>query len=695
MNYLSRTIINFLKSKYRYINKGFLFILSLLIVLWVIPKETKFKYDYHIGKPWLHEELIAPFDFPVYKAESDLEKEKEAALSGFIPFFRYDEAITKGLNDEFLLTFERLWTQEKSSLPETEKIKSLQFSQQIFNNVLIKGIINISDVRRITDSPKIYLLSGTTAKLVDVDSLYSINKANEKIISDLNASREYDGRFLSEIIQNVIGYTVFYDEHSSEKNKTELLESISPTRGFVQNGEKIISRGELITDEKFQLLESFKKEYKESLGTADRYYLTILGQVMILSVLIIVVFLFIYNFRKKIYENNKKLFFIILQLVFTVLITKLIVGYDISLLYAVPVCITPIIVRAFFDTRLAIFIHVITVLIISSFAPNSYQFIIYHLIAGIVAVLSIVSLTKRAKLFYTTIYIFITYMAFYIGFLLVYDGSLKNLETSLIIQFGISSVLNLLAFPMIFMFEKLFGYATDFSLLELSNSNNPLLRELASKAPGTFQHSMQVAILAEEAAYRTDANALLVRAGALYHDIGKMYAPHYFTENQVKGINPHDELSFEESAGIIINHVIKGIEMAKKYNIPEYLIDFIRTHHGTKKTDFFYRMQMNEKQGETVASKFTYKGPLPFSKETAILMMADGVEAASRSLQAYDDENIDKMVDGIIDGQIADNQFYKSELTYKDTTLIRQVFKNKLKNIYHVRIAYPQLNKSV
>jgi len=357
----------------------------------------------------------------------------------------------------------------------------------------------------------------------------------------------------------------------------------------------------------------------------------------------------------------------------------------------IPVCITPIIIRAFFDTRLAIFVHVITVVLISNFAPNSYEFIIYHLIAGIVAVLSIISMTKRSQLFYTSLYIFGTYFIFYISFSLVFDGTLQGIDTSLFLQFAISSLLNLLAFPLIFFYERIFGFPTDFSLLELTNTNNPLLRELASKAPGTFQHSLQVATLAEEAAFLIGGNPLLVRAGALYHDIGKTYYPYYFIENQKSGINPHEDLSYEESAKIIISHIIKGVELAKRYKLPEYIIDFIRTHQGTKKTDFFYKMSLKENKPEDInIESFTYRGPLPFSKETTVLMMADAVEAASRSMKQYDEASIDELVERVIDNQIAENQFIRSEITFKDISDIKKVFKKQLLNIYHVRIAYPQ-----
>jgi len=666
-------------------------VLCLIIIVLLYPKSAKFKYEFHKGKPWLHNDLIAPFDFPIYKTDKEIENETNEQLKNLYVYYNYLDTVLNSAKEKFANQL-NIEIKEKSEI-NSDKFRNtyIEAGNQILETVFRTGIIKQSYAQDILNHDYLYLLIENTATKREYSSFYTINKANEVIDSMLTKFRDIDKNFILPLLQGSLGYNVIINEKITNKNKELLLQQISHIYGLIQNGEKIISKGELITPEKFNIIESLKKEYENQLGTTQHYYMIIAGQVMIVSLLLLVLFLFILNFRKKIYENNKKLLFIVLQIMLMVIITKIMVAYNISFLYAVPVCITPIIIRAFFDTRLAIFVHVITVVFISYFAPNSYEFIIYNLIAGIVAVLSIISMTKRSQLFYTTFYIFLTYLIFYIGFTLVFEGSLQSLERSLFLQFGISAVLNLSAFPLIFLYERLFGFPTDFSLLELTNTNNPLLRELASKAPGTFQHSLQVATLAEEVVYQIEGNPLLVRAGALYHDVGKCLFPYYFTENQISGLNPHVDLTYDESAKIIISHVVKGIELAKKHKLPEYIIDFIRTHQGTKKTDYFYKMALSENtEGPINPDNFTYRGPLPFSKETTVLMMADAVEAASRSLKIYNEEVIDELVERIIDNQIAEKQFIKSDITFKDISDTKKIFKRQLQNIYHIRVEYPQ-----
>jgi cyclic-di-AMP phosphodiesterase PgpH len=365
----------------------------------------------------------------------------------------------------------------------------------------------------------------------------------------------------------------------------------------------------------------------------------------------------------------------------------------VNFLYLIPVCIVPVVIRAFFDNRLALYVHINTIILIGFLIPKSFEFVFLQFIAGIIAILSMVSLRRRSQLFSTVVLIFVTYAAVYIGLSLAHGGNWSALVWIDFLYFSIAAILTLFAYPLIFLFERLFGMPTDFSLLELSDTNNPLLRKLAMVAPGTFQHSMQVANLAEEAIFSIGGNALLTRTGALYHDIGKMESAMFFTENQTSGYNPHDEISYKESANIIIDHVINGIEMARKNNLPEYIIDFIRTHHGTTTARYFYTMYLKDNPGNIAdMGDFVYPGPKPFSKETAIVMMADSVEAASRSLGKSDEDQISKLVDRIIDRQIEENQFERAPITFSDITRIKKIFKDRLLNIYHVRIAYPVLS---
>jgi putative nucleotidyltransferase with HDIG domain len=458
---------------------------------------------------------------------------------------------------------------------------------------------------------------------------------------------------------------------------------------MIQKGELIISKGELINDEKFEILESLKKEYLEGKNKHVGHWNIFLGQIFLVGLALLSIFLFLYHFRKDIVADNKRIVFILLLIVimhFGVYLTN---TTNYISIYAIPFCVLPIIIRTFYDTRLASFIHIITIITIGLSLSNSFEFIYLQIIAGTLTIFSIVNMNKRSQLFGTSLVIFISYFIGYISFQLIYEGSFSEIKFNQIGSFALSAMLTLFTYPLIYLFEKMFGFVSDVTLMELSDTNNPLLRELANKAPGTFQHSLQVANLAESAIFEIGGNALLTRAGALYHDIGKMDNPLYFIENQTTGINPHDELDFEESAKIIINHVKKGIEKAKKHNLPDSVIDFIRTHHGDTMVQYFYRSYIKHFPDEIIdESLFSYPGPRPYSKETAVLMMADSVEAASRSLSKKDAESIEKLVDSIIDYQIKEEQFINADITFKDISQIKKIFKKKLQNIYHTRIEY-------
>ncbi|HRN42425.1 MAG TPA: HDIG domain-containing protein, partial [Vicingus sp.] len=409
------------------------------------------------------------------------------------------------------------------------------------------------------------------------------------------------------------------------------------------------------------------------------------------SILFYSLFIFLKNVSTEVYHENKNIAFIMLIMLGFLALTILVVKFSSFSVYLIPFCAIPILFRTFFGNRIALFVFVITTFIISFVVPNSFEFILIEIIAGITTLYTILNVNKRSELFFTALIIFISFSVIYIGFSIIHEGSITKINWSNLKWFGISAGLTLFTYPLIYLFEKMFGYISDVTLLELSDTNNKLLRELNLKAPGTFQHSLQVANLAEEAIREIGGNALLVRTGALYHDIGKMINPAYFIENQSSGINPHDDLNYEESASIIINHVILGIEMAKKNQLPEQLIDFIRTHHGTTKTQYFLRMFAIENPDLNIEDKmFQYPGPIPFSKETAVLMMADGVEAASRSLKTYSIETITELVNTIIDYQVKENQFINTDITFKHITLIKRLFIKKLTNIYHVRVEYPK-----
>jgi putative nucleotidyltransferase with HDIG domain len=495
-----------------------------------------------------------------------------------------------------------------------------------------------------------------------------------------------------QVLQNAVEQNIIFDEKTTELVKQSLISNISLTRGMVQLGERVISKGELVDNEKYLIIESLKKEYEFQLGASTKYWTILLGQILLVCISITVLILFISSFRKDVFADNKKIAFILLSIFLMVFVTSITIHFDEDLLYLIPICIVPIIIKVFFDTRLALFVHLVTIIIIGFMVPNSFEFIFLQLIAGIISIISVADLKRRSQLFITSFLIFITYSATYFGMTIMQEGTTENIFSNYFLWFAGSSTLTLIVYPLIFINEKMFGLPTDFSLMELSDTNSKLLRELSMKAPGTFQHSLQVANLSQEAIYHIGGNPLLVRTGALYHDIGKTDMSMFFIENQTTGLNPHDELQNEDSAKIIISHVIKGVEKARKGNIPEYVIDFIRTHHGTTRTRYFYNMFIKNNPGVAVDENvFTYKGTIPYSKETAVVMMADAVEAASRSLKLPDEEKISNLVESIINYQVEQNQFLNSNITFKDISTIKKVFKKKLGNIFHIRVEYPQV----
>jgi hypothetical protein len=459
---------------------------------------------------------------------------------------------------------------------------------------------------------------------------------------------------------------------------------------MIPKGLMVISRGDMVDKENFLVLESLRKEYQDKLGSSGSYYLIMLGQLIMVSIVLLMFYIFLVKYRSDLAQNNWQVTFLLMLILGMVLSSSIVQRIDNINLYLVPFCLLPVIVRSFFDSRIALFTHIVALIIVGFEAPNGFEFMFLELIAGIIAIFSLLSLQNRSQLFVSMLIVFVTYSASYFSIAVMQEGDIMNIDLTMFIWFAGSVGLTFLAYPLIYLFEKSFGFLSEVTLLELSNTNNKLLRQMASEAPGTFQHSLQVASLAETAIYEIGGNALLVRTGALYHDIGKLNAPMYYIENQVTGVSPHDDLSFEESASIIINHVLKGIELAKNNNLPEQLIDFIRTHHGTSTVQYFYRSYLsNFPEGELDKNHFSYPGPKPFTKEMAVLMMADSVEAASRSLPEYTTESVGKLVDKIIDYQFNEGQFDSANITLKDIKEIRAIFKKKLLNIYHVRMEYP------
>jgi len=684
---------NFLNDR-QLIAKILLFASVIILIVIVLPKEGRFRYEFSKGKPWLHNDLYAPFDFAIIKFEDELKTEQEQVLANLTPFFSRDTNIAPSQKLLFETEFDKKWTEKYGSpgaFPQQKK-HLLQLGSGTLDTIFRAGIIQLDpSIENKQADFEIFILEKNTATRKKLGKVFTLQQASQFIINRIGREENADRDFLINILTNHISHNLFFNAEKTQAEKASALNNISPFRGMVQRGELIIPRGARVNDENFRILTSLKSNYEEQLGAAKALYAIAGGQIILTSISILVLILFLYNYRKDILANNKRTALILLVIFSMVFIASMVARFEISLFYLVPVCLVPVIIRVFYDTRLALFVHLITIFITGFIAPNSFQFVFIQLIAGVVAIMSIVKLEKRSQFFYTAFWVLCTYIAIYIGLVLLQEGNLHGINMNSIYQMAGNAAFILFAYPLIYLIERAFNYITDVTLIELGNSNNKLLRDLAHKAPGTFQHSLQVANLAEEASFAIGGDSKLVRAGALYHDIGKIDAPLYFIENQVTGVNPHDQLSYEESAGIIIRHVTRGLEMAKSHKLPQEIADFISTHHGTKKVEYFYIKQKLEHPGKDLDERsFTYPGPIPFSKETALVMMADAVEAASRSLKQPDDAAIHELVERIINRQFESDQLANADLTLRDISQVKEIFKQKLQNIYHVRISYPE-----
>lgn len=704
-----KNIYNFFNKNKKQIIRLLLFVISAVIILLLIPHEGKFSFEFQKGKPWMHEDLIAPFDFPIYKTTEELKIEKDSLLKDYKPYFLYQEEVGKEQINNYTVAFDKLWNQfisKTSSVPgETEKDYRLflsnkkeynDFGYNLLLHVYLKGIVEISDLDEEDNEEKtIFLIRNKIATEQAYSEIFTQKTAYEYVSQQIKkqfSKESLEMAFFKELkLNNYILPNLIYDKETSNSIKQNMISNMSLTRGMVQSGERIISKGELVSGNRYQILESLKHEYESRMGESSSYILILLGHLILIGFALTIIYLFLKKFRPEVFKNLSQISFILFLIVLSVAIASITLKLKAINFYILPFAIIPIILRTFYDEHLTFFINVIILLFIGFIAPNGFEFILINVIVGTVAIFSLTNLYRRAKLVLTALLIIFTYCLIYFGISILQEGSLAKIEGQNFVWFGINGLLILLSYPLIFVFEKIFGFLSDTTLMELTDINQPLLRKLADAAPGTFQHSLQVANLAEEAIIQIGGNPLLVRAGALYHDIGKIDRPLYFIENQNTMINPHDNLEFEESANIIISHVQHGVEIASKYRLPVAITDFIKTHHGTSTVHYFYRSFIKKyPEKEVERSKFTYPGPKPFSKETAIVMMADSVEAASKSLKIADERNIDELVEEIINRQVKDGQFINTNITFRDITEIKTLFKQKLQNIYHARIAYPK-----
>ena len=668
------------------IYKYLLYVITIACIVFFFPRGGKFKYEFQKGKPWQYENLYAPFDFSIKKTADEITEERNAIESDQVDYYYYDEAAASEAYQIFADKFPVVFSTEKFSNRSRRILEAV--GKDFLDTIYTYGILKKVD--ELIAKNSLYLIKDGEARRLQSDALYRIGVMDDSITKILKDKRlgSYDADFKT-LFFDVLQPNVSFDEELTRRELEEAISEISLTRGNVDEGKLIIARGEVVEADNLKILESLKAEYESELWTENNYYFILFGYTILVALVLMMLFLFLKKYRPEVFRNNVKVTFIFFNILLMVFITTLVVKYNEAYVYVVPLCIMPLILKTFFDARLGLFVHVLTVLILGFVVPNSFEYIFLQIIAGIVTILTVSELYKRANLFISVGQITLIYIIGYFAFHIIHEGNLDNVNWYIFGFFFLNGMITLFAQPLIYIYEKMFGMVSDVSLLELSDTNSKLLKELSNKAPGTFHHSLQVANLAEASANEIGANAMLVRVGALYHDIGKMNNPTYFTENQVTSINPHDDLDPKESAGIIINHVIEGIELARKYNLPDRVIDFIRTHHGTSFVYYFYKKQQ-ELDDTVKESDFRYPGPIPFSKETAILMMADSVEAASKSLNNPTYQIIDQFVEKIITGQMNGNQFLNANITFKEIQMIKKVLKQKLTNIYHLRVEYPE-----
>lgn len=664
-----------------------LIIITVAIIVFFLPRNSGPQFRYDVGKPWMYSSLIAKFDFPIYKTDEAIKAEKDSIISGFEPYYNYNPAVEQEQVGKFMNAYGEgipglpynyvgLIADRLHRLYETGIMDTPQYSTIIRDTTRMIRIVN-----------------GKNASSTGIVCVYSTMTAYEKLFSDplLAAQRQTLQKCnLNEFLQP----NLVYDEERSETEKSDLMSGIALASGMVLSGQKIIDRGEIVDEHTFRVLNSFEKETKRRSATVRAIPSTIAGQVIFVGILIIIFTTFLGLFRKDYFEKPRSIFMLYTMITLFPILVSLMMSHNILNVYVLPFAMTPIFIRVFMDTRTAFIAHVTMVLICAAAVKYQYEFIIVQLVAGLIAIYSLRELSQRAQLFKTALLVTIGSCAIYLALQLMQDNSITTMDHSMYKYFVVNGVLLLFAYPMMLIIEKLFGFVSNVTMIELSNTSKELLRRLSEVAPGTFQHSIMVSNLAAEIANKIGAKAQLVRTGAIYHDIGKMKNPAYYTENQV-GDNPLDKMPRIDAAQIVISHVTEGLKLAEKYNLPGVIKDFIKTHHGTGKTKFFYISYKNEHPDEPVDdSLFTYPGPDPFTREQAILMMADTVEAASRSLKEYTEESISSLVNKLIDQQVSDGYFKYCPITFHDIAVAKQVLAERLKAIYHTRTSYPELKQS-
>lgn len=679
-----KNIFSLITKNQSLIYKVFLFVIATFTVIYLLPKGGQFKYNFQKGKPWQYENLYAPFSFTIKKNKEALKKEREKIREDAIPYFDFNPDIAHGVRNQFQ---QKLKSAYVDSLYNTSYATIERLGNTIISNIYKNGVTD--EVFPFDKDKLIYLKKGNEIEEVAFSHVFKSENLDTKVRDIVEKNNAVDVQaLLHQTLNAVLVSNVSFDSKLTEASITSEIQMINPNRGVVERGGRIIAKGEIVEGDKFQILESLKAEYQSQIWGSSNLIWLVLGYTLLVSMVFLMLFLFLKKYSPDIYNNNTKVTFIFFNILLMVFLTTFVVELDARYVYVVPICILPLILKAFFDARVGLFVHVGTILLLGFIVPDSFEYMFLQFIAGIVTILTSSELYRRANLFISVGQITTVYILGYFAFFVIQEGTVQTIILDNFGYFILCGLATLFAHPLIYLYEKMFGLVSDVSLLELSDTNSKLLKELSNKAPGTFHHSLNVANLAEAAANEIGANSMLVRVGALYHDIGKMHNPTMFTENQTNSVDSHSEMDPIESAEVITGHVIRGIEIARKHNIPDRIIDFIRTHHGTTLVYYFYKKEIDQ-SGTANKEDFMYPGPTPFSRETAILMMSDSVEAASKSLKEPSSTIIDNLVEKIVDGQMDQEQFLNADITFKEIQMIKKVLKKKLNNIFHLRVEYP------
>ena len=679
-----KDFLNRIRHSYYVVAKVIAFLVAIVLVCWQMPRTGKFKYEYQLSKPWQHETLYAPFDFPIYKDDETLNAETEAIAAKVKPIFVFnDEEMTAARNALFN-AFEARWS------GNSDKEYNLDELFILYDSIEDQGIVAYDNATsNLAPETEVSVIRNKVMRTVRYGDFYSMNEATEAVAKALESiEKPIDTKLLSELLNGALRQNVFYNAEITKLEKEKAVSAISLTYGMVQKDEIIVSEGEIISPHTYDILNSLQHEYTSRSMSSDESLRVLLSQLFLVALIFTLMGLYGNKLHNKVFSELKNIVLLLTLMLIVIIPSYVLVKFEPGLVYLMPVCLLAIMVSSFFNLRLAFSTQVFAVMLISLVVPNPFQFIFMQLVATVLTVFSMSNQRAHHRFIQTALFVFVGYLLVYAAFTFLSTSEIDWWDVFLLV---LNALFTLLAQPLILMLERIFGVPTSLSLLELSNTNSPLLRQLAATAPGTFQHSIQVANLCEEVLFEIGGDSQLARTGALYHDIGKTKNPMYFTENQHGAYSPHNGLSNKESAEIIISHVTDGIELAHKAHVPERIIDFIRTHHGTRRTDYFFINEQKAHPDEVIdPAPFTYHGPAPFSRETAVLMMADSIEAASHSLKEPDEKKISDLVDNIINKQMEAGQFLNTDLTLRDIETCRKVLKKKLMSIYHVRIAYPE-----